>query len=202
MRGRRGGWFCRVTFSRTSRTLLGIVFPRSALPCRGRLLRFCSIALVRRRGWMVARLRPARRCRAIPRGPVFRWTLLRGTSLSTPVSGRSRGPRFFRRHRRSMVSPASGLGSYYAFSAEFTGPGRSRDRRSSMVGRCKQGTILTCGMFLLHLRRHRRSVRLMGVAFLFRRWPCGNSALSAVKRHVRFVVHDHRAIHVNVGDVW
>jgi len=148
------------------------------------VLQYCSCAGAR--GMMVARLRPARRCgRAIPRGPVFRWTLLRGTSLSTPVSGRKPRPALLSADIvRSMVSPAKRrLGSYYAVSAEFTGPGRSRDCRASMVGRCKQGTILTCGMFLLHLRRPPAECSVcMGVAFLFRRWPWRQRpALSAVK---------------------
>ena len=69
-----------------------------------------------------------------------------------------------------------------------------------MVVRREQRPILTCGMLMLHLRRHRGMMRFMGVMFLFRCWARAHPTVAAVECHVRIVIHDDGAIYVHIGD--
>src|ERR1700728_1856472 len=55
-------------------------------------------------------------------------------------------------------------------------------------------------MFLLRLRRDRRSMRLMRIGFLFGRWTRGYSTAATVEGNVRRVIHNNGAVHVNIGD--
>src|ERR1700733_7173721 len=55
-------------------------------------------------------------------------------------------------------------------------------------------------MFLLHLRRNRRGVGFVRVGLLFSSWADLNAALAAVKGNVVFVVHNHCAVNVYIGD--
>src|SRR5579863_4285316 len=53
---------------------------------------------------------------------------------------------------------------------------------------------------MLVLRGYRRDMPLVGILLLLRRWTGFYSALSAVKRNVRIVVHDHRVVHIDIPD--
>jgi len=207
MRRGRGGWFCRVSFIGTSRTRLRRIFPRRVLVNRVRLFRVVrSVALVRRNKGMVGSLGPVRRGTVILRRMTLGWMtsrrpVLGGTIFSSTISRRSRGARFLRRHGRSVIGPTSSLGRYHTASTELSRTRRRSHGWTSMIGRREQCAILTCGMLLLGLRRHRRTMRFVSVGFLLRTWARAYSALAAVECHMRIVIHDDGTIYVDVGDV-
>lgn len=100
-----------------------------------------------------------------------------------------------------MVRGSGSFGGYDIVSAEFTGTGSSGDGGRSMISRREHGAILAGRVFMLGLGGKRG---LVGFARRCR-FGCGgvgsDSAGAAVVSDVRFVVHDHRAVHVHVGDV-
>jgi hypothetical protein len=55
---------------------------------------------------------------------------------------------------------------------------------------------------MLSLRRHRRPVLFMSVGFFLRRGTPLHSTRTAIECNVGFVIHDNRAVHVDVGDVY
>src|SRR5271165_328567 len=128
-------------------------------------------------------------------GPVFRWSI-----LGWMIPRRRSGTRFLRRHSGSMIRRSGGSSGYDTASAEFAGASRSGNWWTAVIRRCEQSAVLAGGMFMLRLRRYRRNVSLVGIGFLFGRRTSRHAALAAVECHVRIVIHDHGAIHVDVAD--
>jgi len=99
-----------------------------------------------------------------------------------------------------MVGASSSLGSYYAASFEVGRARRGRHCRSTVVLPRKQGTVLACGVLMLHLRRHRSPMRFACEGLLLRCRTRGYSALPAVECDVRIVVYDDRLV-IDIGHV-
>src|ERR1700735_5814419 len=135
-----------------------------------------------------------------PRRTVSGRLVFYGAILSSMIASGSGRTSCLRRHGRSMIRPARGLGRDHAVSAERSRTCWGSYCRSSMVDRCAQRPILTCGMHMLHLRGYRRMMRFMGVPFLFRCRARAHPTVAAVECHVRIVIHDDGAISVHIGD--
>jgi len=70
-----------------------------------------------------------------------------------------------------------------------------------VIVRREQSLILACCMLMLGLGRHRRLVLFVRPGFLLRSRASRHATPAAVECHVAVVVHDHRSVDVNVGDV-
>jgi hypothetical protein len=135
-----------------------------------------------------------------PRRTVSGRLVCYGAILSSMIASGSGCTSCLWRHGRSMIRPARGLSRDHAVSAELSRTCCGSYCRSSMVVRCEQRPILTCGMLMLHLRGYRRMMRFMGVMFLFRCWARAHPTVAAVECHVRIVVYDDGAIYIHIGD--
>jgi len=100
-----------------------------------------------------------------------------------------------------MISRSSSLRLHHTASAEVAGPRRGCYRRTSVIVRREQSLILAGRMLMLGLGRHRRLVLFVRPGFLLRSRASLHSAMAAVECHMAVVVHDHRSVDVNVGDV-
>src|SRR6202521_6468036 len=77
--------------------------------------------------------------------------------------------RFLRRDLRRAIRRSSRAGWLHVGSVELARPGRRRYRRTSVIFRRAQRSVLARGMFMLSLRRQQRAVRLAAKPFFFRR---------------------------------
>src|SRR5580700_4492721 len=148
-------------------------------------------------------LRPVRRGAVLNRTvrrSIIRGTISGRTVLRRSVSRRPRCARLLRRYRRSVVDATSSLGSYYAASFEFGRARRGSHWRSTVVLPRKQSTVMACGLLMLQLRRNRSAMRFVGIGRLLRRRARGDTAPSAVVRHVGIIVYDDRLV-VDIGHV-
>ncbi len=80
-----------------------------------------------------------------------------------------------------MIGRSSSFRGHHATPAEYSGLCGRRDCRTSVVGRGEQSAILTGGVLVLGLRRHRRTMRFVSVLFLLGGWSRRYSAPPAVE---------------------
>src|SRR5271170_6294129 len=100
-----------------------------------------------------------------------------------------------------MIWRSGSLGAYDALSAELAGASGGGHCGCAVIVRRKQGLVLAGGVRLLNLRGDRRSMRFAGICFFLWSGSNRNTAFAAVKGDVGCVVHDHRIVDVDVGDV-
>jgi hypothetical protein len=99
-----------------------------------------------------------------------------------------------------MIGRTGSLSAYHAVSLEYARFGRGRHGGRSVIYRGKQLPVVTGLAHMLNLRGNGTGVRLTGIRFFARIRAALYSTLSAIEGYVRLVVHDHRAVDIDVRD--